>query len=74
MIDISKEDANLLLEEATELIITLRSWGYHLDRNPILKFRDADTGKQLDGWSGESLSILILKIREKANKETLEKE
>jgi hypothetical protein len=72
MIDISKEDANLLLEEATELIITLRSWGYHLDRNPVLKIRDADTGKQLDGWSGETLSNLIIKIREKANKETLE--
>jgi len=68
MINISQEDANSLLDLSSELIVTLRSWGYHLDKNPILKYRDADTGEVLVGWSGDRLSELILKIREKAKK------
>ena len=66
MINISQEYANKLLEQATELIVTLRSWGYHLDKNPVLKGYEADTGKQVPNyWSGKELSETIIKIREK---------
>jgi len=68
MINISQEDANKLLEQATELIVTLRSWGYHLDKNPVLKGYEVDTGKQIPNyWSGQELSETIIKIRESVN-------
>jgi len=64
-INISQKDANQLLHLASELIITCKSWGYDLDTNPVLKYRDADTGEVLPGWSGDKLTNMILKIREK---------
>ena len=68
-INISQKDANQLLHLASEFIITCRSWGYHLDKNPVLKHRDADTGEVIPGrWSGDKIETLIKKIREKAKK------
>lgn len=67
---ISQADANQLLNLSCELVITMRSWGYHLESNPVLKLKDADTGKQLSGWAGEELQALILKIRQKNKRRT----
>ena len=57
-----------LLELSTELIITLRTWGFHLntDGNVLLK-RSQDTGKLAGGWAGQELQQIILEIRKEKN-------
>ncbi len=61
---ISQKDAAELLEQASEFIVTCRSWGLHNSNNPALKHRDADTGEiVLPGWAGDRLEKIILKIR-----------
>jgi len=54
-------DNNELLEAATELVLTLRSWGLH--HTGMLLTRDADTGKPVGGWAGERLEAEVLRLR-----------
>lgn len=67
---ISQKDAHKLLDLASHFIVTCRSWGYHLNNNPILKYRDADTGEVLPGWSGDKLENVIksIRLKQKGNK------
>lgn len=56
-----KENYKKLVNEAAELIITLRSWNLH--NSSMLLLKDADTGKPVGGWAGDRLSELILEAR-----------
>ncbi len=61
-----KDKTNQLIEAAAELIVTLRSWGFHI-KGPLMT-RDADTGKIVGGWAGEELEKLILEYRNNQSK------
>ncbi len=56
-----KENYKKLVNEAAELIVTLRSWNLH-NHNCLLT-RDADTGKPIGGWAGDRVSKLVLEAR-----------
>lgn len=63
---ITHRDANALLEHTAELVVALRSWGFHLSSS-CLQPRNADTGKIIDPDSNplQDIEDIILRIRRK---------
>ena len=59
-LDINQDDANKLLQLASELCVSLRASGYHLGDT----LRDADTGKPVEGKTlFQQLQDIIVHIR-----------
>lgn len=62
----SEKDTSKLLNLSAELLVTLRSWGFHNvnETNPLC-LRNADTGKLIQNQKEpfQELSNLILKLR-----------
>lgn len=56
-----KENYKKLVNEAAELIVTLRAWNLH--NSPMLLTKNADTGKPVGGWAGDRVSKLVLEAR-----------
>ncbi len=61
--NMSEKDVQDLLEEAADLVVALRSWGFHFS-GPLIP-RDADTGKPTGKPALAKLEKIILKFRKK---------